>query len=84
MMNYVENTMPRQLACPDGLADFYENLHHADDDRLHAVGVSTMCTRPNCNRNACPFRATPNRDRASRAGVSVESATASVRSNRLF
>jgi hypothetical protein len=55
MMNYVENAMPRVLGCPDGVAGFYGSLHLADDERLHAIGVSAECTRQLCTRNRCPF-----------------------------
>jgi hypothetical protein len=56
MMSYVENAMPRILDCPDGVAGFYDNLDMADDERLHAIGVSAQCTRQSCTRFACPFR----------------------------
>jgi hypothetical protein len=56
MMNYVENAMPRVLGCPDGVASFYGGLHIADDERLHAIGVSAECTRERCTRFRCPFR----------------------------
>jgi hypothetical protein len=56
MMNYVENAMPKLLGCPDGVAAFYESLHVADDERLHAIGVSAQCTRQRCTRVLCPFR----------------------------
>lgn len=59
MMDYVENGMPRLLACPDHVAGFYDNLHIADDERLHAIGVSVQCTRLCCTRLACPFRPMP-------------------------
>jgi hypothetical protein len=62
MMNYIENGMPRVLGCPDGVAGFYDKLHVADDERLHAVGVSAECTRPGCTRCACPFRPMPGRE----------------------
>jgi hypothetical protein len=62
MMNYVENSMPRILACPDGVAGFYDNLHAADDERLHGIGVSAQCTRPGCTRFPCPFRPKPGGD----------------------
>lgn len=55
MMNYVENAMPRVLGCPDGVAGFYSSLHLADDERLHAIGVSAECTREGCTRMRCPF-----------------------------
>jgi hypothetical protein len=61
MMNYVENGMPRLLACPDGVAGFYDNLDVADDERLHAIGVSAQCTREGCTRFDCPFRPSPKR-----------------------
>jgi hypothetical protein len=56
MMNYVENAMPRVLGCPDGVAGFYGSLHLADDERLHAIGVTAECTRQLCTRYGCPFR----------------------------
>ena len=59
MMNYVENAMPRILGCPDGVAGFYDSLHRADDERLHAIGVSAQCTRLACTRFPCPFRLEP-------------------------
>ncbi|MGO8983149.1 MAG: hypothetical protein ACLQFM_00020 [Terriglobales bacterium] len=55
VMNYVENAMPRLLGCPDGVAGFYGNLDVADDERLHAIGVSAQCTRQRCTRVTCPF-----------------------------
>ena len=75
MMNYVENAVPRQVACPDGLAEFYEKLHHADDERLHAMGVSAACTRSHGNRNACPLRERLDQNRGVRAGLSAEAAS---------
>jgi hypothetical protein len=62
MMNYVENAMPKLLGCPDGVAVFYDSLHIADDERLHAFGVSAQCTRQCCTRFPCPFRPTPSRE----------------------
>ena len=59
MMNYIENAMPRILGCPDGVAGFYDNLHVADDERLHAIGVTAECTRQSCTRFRCPFRPEP-------------------------
>jgi hypothetical protein len=56
MMNYVENAMPRILACPDKVAGFYDDLDLADDERLHAMGVSAQCTRERCLRSSCPFQ----------------------------
>jgi hypothetical protein len=56
MMNYIENGMPRVLGCPYGLASFYDKLHLADDERLHAIGVSARCSREGCSRLECPFR----------------------------
>jgi hypothetical protein len=58
MMNYVENAMPRILACPDKVAGFYDDLDLADDERLHAMGVSARCTRQCCSRFSCPFQPT--------------------------
>ena len=66
MMNYIENEMPGLLGCPDGVAAFYENLDLADDERLHAIGVSAQCTRQHCTRFACPFRPVPNRQHDSK------------------
>lgn len=68
MMNYVENAMPKLLGCPDGVAAFYDSLHIADDERLHAIGVSAQCTRQRCTRVLCPFRPerTPESDSSSR------------------
>jgi hypothetical protein len=60
-MNYVENSMPRTLGCPDGVAGFYDSLHVADDERLHGIGVSAHCTRSDCSRFPCPFRPKPAR-----------------------
>jgi hypothetical protein len=59
MMNYVENAMPKILGCPDKVAGFYDILDVADDERLHAIGVSTKCTQRYCTRLSCPFRPEP-------------------------
>jgi len=72
MMNYIENGMPRLLGCPDGLAAFYENLNFADDERLHAIGVSTACSRQHCTRRSCPFRPQRTESEMSLARVVVE------------
>ncbi len=56
MLNYVENAMPRILGCPDRVDGFYDSLHVADDERLHAIGVNAQCTRQSCTRFPCPFR----------------------------
>ena len=61
MMNYVENAMPRILGCPDKVAGFYDKLQVADDERLHAMGVSAQCTLKGCTRFECPFHPTTNR-----------------------
>ena len=60
MMNYLETALPRILGCPDKVSGFYDNLELGDDERLHAMGVSTECTRKCCTRSECPFRPTPN------------------------
>jgi hypothetical protein len=71
MMNYVENAMPRLLGCPDKVAGFYDNLDVADDERLHAIGVSIQCSRQRCTRVPCPFRPDPKPSLQSAAQTSM-------------
>jgi hypothetical protein len=70
-MNYIENAMPQLLGCPDKLAGFYGNLHIADDERLHGIGVSAQCTRQDCTRFECPFHPTAADREIALCGIAV-------------